>query len=218
MEELELQKETTAPAVKNQLDYMSGDSLNKAYKNAQILAKSDLVPETYRNRPDNVLLAMDMASRTGFSLMQVMQNLYLVKGKPAWSGQFCMSAIKASGLYDRVQYMWCGEPDTPEYGCYVTAIDRSTGQRVNGAAVTWAMVRAEGWDKKPGSKWMSMPELMFRYRAAALFARTECPDVLQGLHTQDENQDVYGYDEPKKSKTKITLGNVIDAEAVETEE
>jgi hypothetical protein len=128
-----------------------------------------------------------------------------------------MSAIKASGLYEWVKYCRVGEPDTREYGYFVQALDKSTGQIVNGPLVNWAMVKAEAWDSKPGSKWKSMPDLMFRYRAAALFARTECPEVLQGLQTTEEVQDVKGYEEPQKQKTKVSL-NIVDAEYTEEEE
>jgi hypothetical protein len=54
-------------------------------------------------------------------------------------------------------------------------------------------VKGEGWLNKSGSKWQTMPELMFRYRCAAFFARTFCPDVLNGLQTADEVRDVHGY-------------------------
>ena len=196
-----------------QLDYMDGAALNKAYKNAMVLAKSDLVPDVYHNKPENVLLAMDMANRTGFSIMQVMQNLYIVKGKPSWSGSFCMNAIKACGKYDKVKYVFVGEPGTREYGCFVQAVDKATGSIVNGTCVNWEMVKAEGWDKKPGSKWITMPEQMFRYRAAAFFARTECPEVLQGVRDEYEQQDIYGYEQEQKQKTRVVLEDVVvDAE------
>lgn len=220
MSEEIIKAENTAVTEKSApLDYMSGDALNRAYKNAVILAKSDLVPEMYKGRADNVLLAMDMASRTGFSLMQVMQNLYIVRGKPGWSGSFCMSAIKASGLYEWVKYVKVGEPGTDSEGVMVQAKDKSTGEVVNGPVVDWATVKAYGWHTKPGSQWKMAPELMFKYRAAAFFARTECPEVLQGVQTQEELKDTYGYDEPKKQKTKVTLNTVpdvvVEAEVVE---
>ena len=196
-----------------QLDYMDGTALNKAYKNAMVLAKSDLVPDVYHNKPENVLLAIDMASRTGFSIMQVMQNLYIVKGKPSWSGSFCMNAIKACGKYDKVKYVFVGDPGTREYGCFVQAVDKATGSIVNGTCVNWEMVKAEGWDKKPGSKWITMPEQMFRYRAAAFFARAECPEVLQGIRDEYEQQDIYGYEQEQKQKTRVVLEDVVvDAE------
>lgn len=198
-----------------QLDYMDGAALNKAYKNAMVLAKSDLVPDVYHNKPENVLLAIDMASRTGFSIMQVMQNLYIVKGKPAWSGSFCMNAIKACGKYDKAKYVFVGEPGTREYGCFVQAVDKSTGSIVNGTLVNWEMVKAEGWDKKPGSKWITMPEQMFRYRAAAFFARAECPEVLQGVRDEYEQQDIYGYEQEQKQKTRVVLEDVVVEAEVE---
>lgn len=200
-----------------QLDYMSGEALNKAYKNASVLAKSDFVPDAYRNRPENVLLAMDLASRTGFSLMQIMQNLAIIRGKPSWSGSFCMNAIKACGKYEKVKFILIGDnPTARDFGVYVQAVDKSTGELVRGVTVTWDMVKAEGWDSKPGSKWKTMPELMFKYRAAAFFARTECPEVLQGVRDEYEQRDINGWEEPSKSKTRITLDDVVvESEVVE---
>ncbi len=199
------------------LDYLNSDAMNKAYRHAKVLAASDIVPDAFKGKAENILIAMDLANRTGFGLMQVMQNLYLVRGKISWSGSFCMSAIKASGLYEWVKYCRVGEPNTREYGYFVQALDKSTGQIVNGPLVDWATVKNEGWDSKPGSKWKTMPDLMFRYRAAAFFARTECPEVLQGLQTTEEVQDVSGYETPKKQKTKITLNGVEPEVYIESE-
>ena len=203
-------QETALNANPGQIDYLSGDALNRAYKNATIIAKSDLVPETYHNKPENVLIAIDMASRTGFSLMQIMQNLYIVRGRPCWSGSFCMNAIKACGKYDKVRFVLLGgSPTDRDFGVYVSAIDKSTGETVRGVTVTWDMVKSEGWDSKPGSKWKTMPELMFKYRAAAFFARTECPEVLQGVRDEYEQRDISGWEEPGKQKTRITLDDVV---------
>jgi hypothetical protein len=57
----------------------------------------------------------------------------------------------------------------------------------------------EGWVNKDGSKWKTMPDLMLRYRAAAFFARTECPEVLMGFHTADEIEDVKGVEPPAET-------------------
>ena len=210
------QEESKLTAKAGQLDYMSGDALNKAYKNATVLARSELLPDTYKGKPENVLIAMDMASRTGFSLMQIMQNLYIVRGKPSWSGSFCMNAIKACGKYDQVKYVMIGEStDDKNFGVYVSAIDKSTGELVKGVTVNWAMVKSYGWDSKPGSQWKTAPELMFKYRAAAFFARTECPEVLQGVRDEYEQKDISGWEEPSKQKTRITLDEVyVESEVV----
>lgn len=175
--------------------------LAQAYKAAQYLAGSDLVPEqTYKNKPQNCLIALDMANRMNIAPLLIMQNLYIVKGKPAWSGQFCISAVNGCGRFTPLEFI-----NLPEGGCYAQAVDVRTGKLCVGTAITWDMVKGEGWLDKSGSKWKTMPEQMFTYRAASFFARKYCPDVLMGLQTVEEVRDVSGYDEPEKPVVEIVL-------------
>jgi hypothetical protein len=51
------------------------------------------------------------------------------------------------------------------------------------------MAKAEGWVDKNGSKWKTMPEQMFRYRAASFLIRTTAPEIGMGLLTADEAED-----------------------------
>jgi hypothetical protein len=54
-----------------------------------------------------------------------------------------------------------------------------------------AMAKAEGWATKSGSKWRTMPELMIRYRCAAMWGRLYVPELLVGItHTQEEAIDI----------------------------
>lgn len=177
-----------------------------AVKAAKILASSDLVPDgTYKNKPANCLIALDMANRMGMSPLNVMQNLYIVKGKPGWSGQFCIAATNASGRFTPMEFVQLLNDDGSTKGYYAQATNTATGRLCTGSPVTWDMVKAEGWFDKPGSKWKTMPDLMFHYRAAAFFVREFCPEVLNGLQTAEELRDVRGYDEPGKKTNIITL-------------
>ncbi len=177
-----------------------------AVKQAKVLASSDLVPtDTYRNKPANCLIALDMAYRMNMSPLNVMQNLFIVKGKPGWSGQFCIAAINACGRFSPLEFCHLINEDGSTKGYYAQAMNLSTGKLCTGAPVTWDMVKAEGWYDKPGSKWKTMPDQMFRYRCAAFFARTFCPEVLNGIQTVEELKDVRGYDEEEKKTTVITL-------------
>jgi hypothetical protein len=67
------------------------------------------------------------------------------------------------------------------------------------------MAKDEGWLTKNGSKWRTMPELMLKYRAAAFFARTECPEALYGFQTSDEVEDVHGPAPDAAPKTVISI-------------
>lgn len=164
-------------------------SFEDAQRMAKILASSQLIPKSYQGRIDDCCIALEMAQRIGASPMAVLQNLYIVYGKPAWSSQFLISAINACGKFTPLRYKMTGEKGKPSYGCIAWTVDRY-GETLEGPEVTIAMADAEGWTTKNGSKWKNMPELMLRYRAATFFSRLYCPELMMGLSTQDEIIDV----------------------------
>ena len=178
--------------------------MNMSFRTARMLSCSALVPDQYRQSPENCLVAIDIANRMGISPLMVMQNLYVVKGKPSWSGSFCAAAINGSGRFTPLEFIFVGEKDKPSWGCYATAVRAANGVRCYSDTITMAMAQSEGWLNKPGSKWKTMPMQMMMYRAAAFFARAHCSDILLGLPTYEEVQDVKGYEEEGK-QTVVTL-------------
>lgn len=177
--------------------------MNLSFRTARMLSCSAMVPDVYRNSPENCLVAIDLANRLGLSPLMVMQNLYVVKGKPSWSGSFCAAAINGSGRFTPLEFSFVGEPGSPEHGCYASAVRVSTGKRCISETITMKMAQDEGWLNKPGSKWKTMPKQMMMYRAAAFFARVFCPDILLGIPTYEEVQDIKGYEDG--GKTTVTL-------------
>ena len=178
--------------------------MTQAFKMARFLSTSAFVPDQYRNAPENCIVAIDIANRMGIAPLMVMQNLYVVKGKPSWSGSFCAAAINGSGRFTPLEFIFVGEPGLPSYGCYAVAKRISSGVRCESETITMAMAAAEGWLSKPGSKWKTMPKQMMMYRAAAFFARAYCSDILLGLPTYEEVQDVKGYTDENQT-TVVTL-------------
>jgi hypothetical protein len=62
-------------------------------------AKSELVPQNYRNKPEDCMVAVDMANRIGISPLMVMQNLYVVKEKLSEKGCKIIGEFSCSGEY-----------------------------------------------------------------------------------------------------------------------
>lgn len=180
-------------------------TLNTLVKMSGMFARSKIVPELYQNSPDNCFVACELANRMGVSPMIVMQQLYIVKGKPAWSGSACISLINGTRQFSPLKFVWVGEKGTDSWGCYVQATRLSDNELLTGSVVDIAMAKAEGWFAKTGSKWVTMPEQMLQYRAAAFFAKVHCPHALMGLQTAEEVQDVNGYEEP--TQTKVIMFN-----------
>src|SRR6056297_3182770 len=145
---------------------------------SEFLANSTLVPQQYQKRPENVLIALDLSSRMGLSPLIVMQNLYVIQGKPSWSGQACAMMVRNSKQFKDVQLHYTGKEKTANWGAYVTAVKRSNGAQVKCAKVTLGIAKAEGWYDKNGSKWKTTPELMLAYRAYAWFTMVHAPELL----------------------------------------
>lgn len=187
---------TTALAVTSEGAAVSVFASEQNFTNAQRMAKalmaSDLMPQNFRASMANTLIAMELASRTGASVLMVAQNLDVIHGRPAWRSSFLIACINNSGRFTPLRFVFVGEPGTDAWGCRATCKDRETSDVIDGPLVTIAMAKAEGWASKNGSKWKTMPELMLRYRAAAFFARTCAPELSLGMQTTDEVQDVYG--------------------------
>ena len=158
---------------------------------SKAFAQSDLVPKQYQGNLANCMIAIDMAQRIGANPLMVMQNLYIVHGTPGWSSKFLIATINACGRYSSLRYEWKGEPGKPDYGCRAWAVERETGERLDGIWVTWEMVKAEGWDSKNGSKWKTMPDQMFVYRSAAFWQRAYAPELSMGLQTAEDLQDTF---------------------------
>lgn len=206
---LTLQQEApeNLPAVAQTANLLQNSKmLNQISKLANMYASSTMVPETYKGNPNNCFVALELASRMNVSPVLVMQNLYIVQGKPSWAGQACKALIDGCGKFRNSEYVMTGNVHDGTLGCYLQAVNTRTGQLVKGTEITLKMAQDEGWIEKRGSKWKTMPEQMLKYRAAAFFARTECPEVLMGFQTADEVEDVYGAsNKPEQEKVVISI-------------
>jgi hypothetical protein len=164
-------------------------AFEQAQRMAKLLTSSSIVPQSYRDNIADSVIALEMANRIGANPLAVMQNLYIVHGRPAWSSQFLISCINASGKFTPLRYKMTGTRGGDDWGCFAWAVDKS-GERLEGPEVTIGTAKAEGWLTKNGSKWKTMPELMLRYRAATLFARLFAPELTMGIQTDDEVIDI----------------------------
>jgi hypothetical protein len=155
-----------------------------AQRMAQALASSTIVPKEYHDNLGNCIIALEMANRLSTSPMMVMQNLYIVNGRPAWSSQYIIAMINASKKYKtELQFDLTGSGKT--MACTAWAEDYN-GHKVTGPTITMEMAEDEGWTTRNGSKWKTMPEVMIRYRAASFFGRLNCPDMIMGIYSTDE--------------------------------
>lgn len=172
-----------------QASFGDSSSFELAQRMAKALSQSTLIPKDYQNNLPNCLVAINMAARMRTEPLIVMQNLYVVHGRPTWKAEFLIATAKTSGLFSNFRYSFVGEEGKDNYGCFCTAVCNSTGEVLEGTKITIAMAKAEGWYSRSGSKWQTMPEQMLRYRAASFFVRAYAPELSLGLATREEIED-----------------------------
>lgn len=160
---------------------------------AKSLCESSLVPEAYRGNIANCMIALELAGRTGASVIMVMQNLDVIHGRPSFRAQFLIATVNTGGRFTPLRFRFEGKPGSDEWGCRAVAKDKATGEECLGTLVNIAMAKAEGWQAKNGSKWRTLPELMLQYRAATFWTRVYAPELSLGMQTAEEVIDTVGY-------------------------
>jgi len=168
---------------------MDTSKFEQLQRAASVFAKSDMVPAHYKGKIENCIIALATAKRMEVDPFMFMQNSYIVHGRPGIEAKLAIGLLNTRGIFrGGIKYETGGEGD--ERWCRCWAIDRETGERVEGSKVSIKTAKAEGWYDKNGSKWKTMPELMLQYRAAMFFARLHAPEVLMGLYSVEELHDM----------------------------
>lgn len=211
---------TQNPAASVGFDTISGfEALQRI---ANMFSQSTLVPQqAFAGNIGNCAIAVEMAHRLNMSPIMVMQNMYIVYGRPAWSSQFMIAAFNSCGRFEPIHYETVGKKGTDSYGMKAISADLRTGVVLEGPVVDIQMAKDEGWYQKKGSKWQTMPDLMLRYRSATFLIRTTAPEISMGL-TKDEVEDIgektvdIPAEEIKQHANKKTID--VKAEHVEVKE
>lgn len=161
---------------------------------AKGFSSSTLVPQEYRGATPaaigNCMIALNLARRIGADPLMVMQNLSIVQGRPSWSSQFLIASVNTCGRFSALRFEFFGEKGQPSWGCRASAVEKATGEVLVGSDITWELAQKEGWTKRGGSKWMTMPQQMFIYRSGAWWVKAYAPEISMGLMTADESHDV----------------------------
>lgn len=104
------------------MSLLTGAGFDQIQRVAKALSASTLVPVQYRafaevkeygkvvgHTPNgaglpNCIVALNMAQRMGADPLMVMQNLYVIEGRPSWSSQFIIASINSCGRFNPLRY------------------------------------------------------------------------------------------------------------------
>lgn len=168
-------------------------------RRAKALSVSAFFPDTLKGDIASAVIVYDLAQRMNISVMEVAQSIYIIHGRPSFSTNFLVARLNQSGLIRGALKTVVSDDGQ---SAYCTAIDAETGETLKGMTVTMEMARKEGWLTKKGSKWQTMPELMLRKRAQSFFIKEFYPQVMFGMQTVEEVEDIEAIPVEVENETK----------------
>ena len=136
-----------------------------------------ILPEAYRGKPANVLIAVWLGSSMGLSPAESLYRISVIKGKPTAGAELIAANVRKAGHKLRVE---TGE------GTVTATIIRSDDPEF-----PFSVTRDLAWANRMGlaqnDNYKKQPETMLQWRAISAVARLACPEALYGVHyTPDE--------------------------------
>lgn len=175
---------------------LSPRSLGEAIQLAELMAKSDLIPAQFRNKPGDVLIAVQYGAEVGLKPLQAMQGICVINGRPTIWGDAALAVVLASGLMADYKEMtteeiekagkavfWCVRKGTPEPIVREFSIDDAK--------------KAHLWGNPKKPIWFEYPWRMLQMRARSWALRDGFSDALKGMSTREEVEDYSVPEAPK---------------------
>ena len=167
------------------LTIFTPSNLEEGVKLAQYISRSQLCPMEFRGKEADVLVAMMWSNELGVTIMQGIQNIAVINGKPSIYGDLAVGLVWASGLCEDFKEYIEGKGD--ERVAFCTSKRKGTKSEQT-RTFSVADAKAAGlWHKK--GPWTQYPNRMLQMRARGFLLRDLYADVMKGLITREEAQD-----------------------------
>jgi len=163
-------------------DSMRPTTLGEAIEFGKLIASSSFVPQQYKGKHGDVVVAMQMGSELGLAPMQSLQNIAVINGRPSvWGDALLAIVSNHPDCEDIIETNIQGQSATCE-------VKRKGRTPVKRTFTVDDAKRAGLWGKS--GPWKTYPDRMLQMRARGFALRDAFPDALRGLITAEEAQDI----------------------------
>ncbi|WTX01070.1 recombinase RecT (plasmid) [Streptomycetaceae bacterium NBC_01309] len=163
----------------------------QAWRFAEWLAGTPLLPDAYHRRPASVFWALEYGRALNLDVVTTICSIHVIKGKPTQSADLMLSRARNAGHRVRITpertrcVVKIVRVDDPEDE---TVIEWTLDDAVTACLCELRNGRPYARDEKGRpTSWEKYPRAMLRSRAIAEAVRTACPEVLHGaIYTPEE--------------------------------
>jgi hypothetical protein len=192
---------STEITLKKSTSLIAPENFEHYFRIANMMSKSDMVPKAYKEKPQDVLIAMEMGVSLGLGPLQAVQNIAVINGKPCLYGDGILSVCSGRPDFEDI----LEEPLKNQAGKVVGY--RCTVKRRDRHPVT--QIFTEDDAKKANllgkqGPWTNYPTRMLQMRARAFALRDSFADALGGVRIAEEVQDYEEKDITPRNKVDIS--------------
>lgn len=190
---------------------MNSTAMDQIYRFAEFIASGKTtVPVHFRNNPADCMAVTMQAVQWGMLPLSVMQKTHVINGVMGYEAQLVSAVINSSGLItERFRFEWFGpwenivgkftvkQGDKGEYRVPGWKLADETGCGVR----VWATIAGESEARvldlllaqartRNSGLWADDPKQQLAYLAQKKWARLHAPDVIMGVYTPDELEEI----------------------------
>lgn len=146
------------------------EAMSAAHKLATVLCNTQMVPQTFRGKPDDGAAAILYGAELGLKPQQALQQVFVVHGQPAIYARTMVALLKGKGYkFETVE--------STDESVTVRGVAPSGEQETS----TWTIERAKTAGYTSNKKYQTDPQAMLYAKAASEVSRRLAPDVLLGI-------------------------------------
>jgi hypothetical protein len=149
---------------------------DQAKQMSEFLAKASVVPEAYRGKPADILIAIGMGAELGLGPFQSLQSIYVVHGRPALYVEAALAIVLATGLLETYKT----DANDEEAVCVMRR--RGVAEPLE---IRFTFQEATSLQLTRNQNWSTQRRWMLETRAIGRALHRLFPDVLKGLGVVD---------------------------------
>lgn len=173
--------------------FLPGD-MGEAMELAKLMAASNFVPPHMRSKAGDCLAIVMQATRWGMDPFAVGNKTFFVNDRMAFESQLVNAVVNSSNaLNGRLKVSW--EGDGNELVCIVSGFVKGDPD------IKTRRVPIKNITTRNSPLWKQDPEQQLAYYATRAWARLYTPEVLMGVYTPDEVQEMPPVDGGKLTGT-----------------
>lgn len=153
-------------------------------KFATTVSKTNLVPKTYKDKPEDAAVAIVYGMEIGLPPLASLQNIAVVNGMPTVWGDAQLSIVQSSGAYEWHKTSYSGSLEDETLNAKFEVKRKDMSQSVVKEFSIKDAKAANLWGK--GGTWKTHPKQMLGYKARAFALREAFADILKGIHSKEE--------------------------------